>query len=515
MRTKREGQTKENVSNRRVTSTTWIKNYLPCEFAKLQRSDAVLGKLHRWMDSGGRPVRNTAAAFSPEVRRYWLNWELLERHQGVLYKRWISLKGGPDKLQLLIPKALRKEVLTECHNSITAAHMGVAKTTAKIKQRYYWYRMPADVKEHIRCCSVCGARKKNPRKPRAPLQDYRVGAPLDRVSLDVMGPFPRSERDNQYVLVIGDNFTRWIEAYPIPNQQAETIAKRLVHDYISRYGSPLEIHSDQGRSFESELFKETCRLLDVAKTRTSPYHPSSNGIIESFNSTLVTMIRSYVDENQRNWDEHIPLLTAAYRSTVHPATGFTPNMLMLGREVNLPIDVLYPKPANEESHVTTAEYVNELRNQMENCHALAREHLGRSAERQKRSYDTRLVERKYNPADLVFFLDTSRHKGKSPKLQTPWKGPCVVVLRLSDCVYKIRCKKGDKVLHHDRLRPYMASEIPKWARKQQNIIRCPRGKPDPRKDVVCDVMPLFAKDNSVGPVTRSRTRARETLNQLA
>ena len=133
MRTKREGQTKENVSNRRVTSTTWIKNYLPCEFAKLQRSDAVLGKLHRWMDSGGRPVRNAAAAFSPEVRRYWLNWELLERHQGVLYKRWISLKGGPDKLQLLIPKALRKEVLSECHNSITAAHMGVAKTTAKIK----------------------------------------------------------------------------------------------------------------------------------------------------------------------------------------------------------------------------------------------------------------------------------------------------------------------------------------------------------------------------------------------
>ena len=76
-------------------------------------------------------MRNTAAALSPELRRYWLSWELLERHQGVLYKRWISLKGDPDRLQLLIPKALRKEVPND---SVTAAHMGVAKTTAKVKQ---------------------------------------------------------------------------------------------------------------------------------------------------------------------------------------------------------------------------------------------------------------------------------------------------------------------------------------------------------------------------------------------
>ena len=100
------------------------------------------------------------------------------------------------------------------------------------------------------------------------------------------------------------------------------------------------------------------------------------------------MIRSYVDENQRNWDEHIPLLIATYRSTVHPATGFTPNMLMLGREVNLPIDVLYPKPANEDNHITTSDYVTNVTDQMENCLILARECLGCSVERQKQNYDT-------------------------------------------------------------------------------------------------------------------------------
>ena len=82
VRTNGECQSDKDVSmwNRRVTSTVWIKNYLPCEFAKLQRSDVVLGSLHHWKDSGGRPERNTAAAFSPELK-YWLNWELMERHQ--------------------------------------------------------------------------------------------------------------------------------------------------------------------------------------------------------------------------------------------------------------------------------------------------------------------------------------------------------------------------------------------------------------------------------------------------
>ena len=100
----------------------------------------------------------------------------------------------------------------------------------------------------------------------------------------------------------------------VPHPQSETVAKHLVHNFISRYGSPLEIHTDQGRNFESEVFKETYRLLDVVKTRTSPYHPSSNGIIERFNATLVTMIRSYVDENQRNWDQHIVTVSAPMRS---------------------------------------------------------------------------------------------------------------------------------------------------------------------------------------------------------
>ena len=133
------------------------------------------------------------------------------------------------------------------------------------------------------------------------------------------------------------------------DQQAETTANHLlVFEFFSRFGIPYEIHSDQGRNFESRLFQEICHLLEIKKTRSIPYRPQSNGLIERFNRTIGKMIRSFIASNIYDLDVHIPLLTAVYRSTRHPATGFTPNKLMLGREVNLPIDILYPRPSSQE-----------------------------------------------------------------------------------------------------------------------------------------------------------------------
>ena len=93
----------------------------------------------------------------------------------------------------------------------------------------------------------------------------------------------------------------------------------------------MEIHSDQGRNFESALFKEVLKLLQIKKTRTTAYRPKSYGLIERFNSTLGRMIKKFVDHNKSYWDKHLNLHLGAYRSTIHPATGYTTNMLMFGR----------------------------------------------------------------------------------------------------------------------------------------------------------------------------------------
>ena len=116
----------------------------------------------------------------------------------------------------------------------------------------------------------------------------------------------------------------------MPNMESKTVAKIIVEHVVARFGTPRVIHSDQGRQFESELFGEMCSLLHIERTRTTPYHPQSDGMVERFNRTLTAMLSAYVQENQRDWDAQIPYLMMAYRSAVHKSTGLTPNMLMLG-----------------------------------------------------------------------------------------------------------------------------------------------------------------------------------------
>ena len=119
---------------------------------------------------------------------------------------------------------------------------------------------------------------------------------MERVAMDVLGPLPQTDRDNRYILVIGDYFTKWTEAYAIPNQEAATIAAVFVEQFVCRYGVPMQLHTDQGRDFESHLFKEICNLLAIDKTRTSALHPQSDGMIERANRTIEGMLAMFVDK---------------------------------------------------------------------------------------------------------------------------------------------------------------------------------------------------------------------------
>ena len=367
------------------------------------------------------------------------------------------------------------------HDAVTSAHLGVKKTIKKTKRQFYWYKLKESVREWIRKCSKCGARKRPHQTPRAPLEDYRVGAPMDRLVTDILGPLPVTDRGNKYILLVGDQFTRWMEAYPIPDQTAETVAHKVVYEFISRYGAPLDIHSDQGRTYESQLFQQVCKLLEIHKTRTSPYHPSSNGQAERFNQVLVNMISAYIDDNQRNWDIHLPLLTSAYRSCQHETTGYTPNMLMFGRETHTPIELVLGGPATDQGPQNECAYVTSLREQMKTIHQLVRQHLGKSATRQKRDHDTRVVQNNYAVGDLVYMRDSTKTVGLSPKLkQAKWTGPCIIQKKLSDLLFEIRSKQRGKtkILHHDRLKQYHSDDVPKWMSDLQKTLRLNHPPPE-------------------------------------
>ena len=156
-------------------------------------------------------------------------------------------------------------------------------------------------------CDICASKKSPHKRPRAPMKQYIVGAPWERMAIDILGPLPRSEDGNRYLMVVEDYFTKWTEAIPISNAEA-TITANLER-IVTIFGVPLSIHSDQG----SKVFKVMCHVLGIHKTLTTQFRPKSDGMVEKSNSTIETMPSAFVSKHQRDWDDYIYLLMLAYR----------------------------------------------------------------------------------------------------------------------------------------------------------------------------------------------------------
>ena len=157
----------------------------------------------------------------------------------------------------------------------------------------------------VASCYVCQKRNSPTKKHIHSLRAWKPSFPFSTVGIDFLGPLPPSA-GNQYILLIGDHFTKWHEAVALPDQSAPTTAKALVDHWITRFGCPESLHSDQGRNFEAKLFKSLTKLLQLDKTRTTAFHPQSNAVIERTNRTLLNMLAKTTDKNQHNWSDMLP-----------------------------------------------------------------------------------------------------------------------------------------------------------------------------------------------------------------
>ena len=155
-----------------------------------------------------------------------------------------------------------------------------------------------------------------------------------------MGPLPVTPRGNQYILVVTDLFTKWVEAFPITNTTAVTLATVLMNEIVCRFGVPTYLHSDQAANLRSAVVQELCHLLGIQSTKSSAYHPEGNGQVERFNRTVESMLAKVIDADHQNWDMYLPKALFAYRTSLHDVTGFTPFHLTFGRSPQLPIDAM-------------------------------------------------------------------------------------------------------------------------------------------------------------------------------
>lgn len=225
------------------------------------------------------------------------------------------------------------------HDLTISGHLGVKRTYERIASKYYWKGLYKDVQEWISTCVDCASKKGTPNRNHE-LLTIPTTEPLEIVGFDLMGPFPTSKRGNRYILVFTDHFTKWVEIFAISRIDALTIAQIFVEQIVLRLGTPKMILSDRGKPLIGQVMKHGEDLLQIKQITTSAYHPQTNGLTERFNKTLVTILSMFVSNNQNDWDEYLPYVAFAYRTTVQSSTKFSPFYLMYGRQPLFPTDLV-------------------------------------------------------------------------------------------------------------------------------------------------------------------------------
>ncbi len=317
--------------------------------------------------------------------------------------------------------------------------------------------MRADVEAWLRACPSCATKKDPPHRLRAPLKPLVVAGPFDRMAVDVMGPLPQTYSGNKYIIVFSDYLTKWPEAFPTADEKAITIATLISEEIVCRHGAPVQLLSDRGANFLSSLVQVICDLFDTRKVNTSPYRPQTDGLVEQFNGTLITMLSMYASANQRDWDRAIPFVLFVYRTSIQESVKESPFFLLYGRDARIPTDIaLTMTPSSYCTYDDDDNYATAIQRRMTTVWELARQNIALAQQKQKEHYDKRHTALpNYQPGDLVHLKRPVR-KG-SPKLGHPWLGPYrIIEVRLPNLVVRPMAKPASQtaVVHINDSKPW-------------------------------------------------------------
>ena len=399
------------------------------------------------------------------TKNMWNQWERICAVDGVLYRKWVSNDGLHQRWQLVPPKSIQDQLMTMAHTGMTGGHMGIKRTQQQLQLRAYWPGWAEDVARFCRKCPECSMYHRGQLKRQGELQSFPVGEPFERIAIDLTGPHPTSRSGHVYILTVVDIFSKWAEAVSIRNKEAVTVARALMDVVIARFGVPLQLLSDNGKEFDNSILKELCRLLEIDKLRTTVYKASTNGAVERLHRTMNSMLGKVIDTNQRNWDEFLPSVMAAYRASRHEATGFTPNFLVFGRENTAPLDVVFGVPESDRPYYETYDdYAEHKMEVMRKAYALAREQLGVSAERSKRYYDLKVRPCRYQAGQWVYYYCPRKYPQRSPKWQKMFTGPFLITKVMGPVnVQLIGSQRSNPfIVHIDKIKLCLGPTPPSW-----------------------------------------------------
>ena len=365
---------------------------------------------------------------------------------GKLYKHILhslNFKEIPSTTQwkICVPREERAEILEKLHDAPTAGHCGIAKTIARVAERFYWPGMFREIAGYVRNCDKCLAHKALQQRPAGRLHATEVTTPWAHVTVDLVGPLPRSKKGNTWLLVMQDRFTKWAELAPLRRATATTVTDRITEQVILRHGKPDILVSDNGTQFNSTTLTARLREAGIEHRNAPAYAPHCNPV-ERTNRTIKTMISQYVTEDHRDWDENIPAIQFAYNTAVHDATGYTPAYLNYGRELAIPS--LAPAPHDDN------DAPEELQRRLQEAFGLVKINLARGFQRQERHYNLRRRDWRPKVGEKVWKKHrplSNKANAFNAKLAEKYIGPLEVRKIISPVIVDLKHPQGKWYRH--------------------------------------------------------------------
>ncbi|KAK3924733.1 Retrovirus-related Pol polyprotein from transposon 412 [Frankliniella fusca] len=354
---------------------------------------------------------------------------------GLLHRR-----VGSDGLHaVVVPPTMTDKLVRDFHCPPWAAHASRDRTLSKLRERFWWPGMYTQVLRFTRGCHSCALYKRGTHARPAPLQLPVVPRqPFEAMATDLYGPLPVSSYSGaRYVLLAICLHTRWVEAIPLRDQMAPTVARAIVQEIVCRYGCPEYLVSDNGACYSAKLYTEMCRILQVRAIKTTPLHAMSNGVVERANQVMGQALCHYVNEKKHDWEEFLQLVMCSVRSSVSRSTGETPYFSVFHRDMSLPTAALLTP--RRVTYADTPALTEKLLQDMSLSTELLRQENIKAKQEGKQYYDRRAGEDvKFYVGQRVYLAVKVKKKGLGRKWRRRYSGPWRIVERLSPTTFKIR-----------------------------------------------------------------------------
>ena len=296
----------------------------PAILREEQLKDPHLAALIRFLDGDQGPPQDRPAAPLDDFAL----------RDGVLYK----LNVLPERIiyKLYIPRHLRGKAVKMAHATPIAGHPGIHRTFCKVRDLFFFPNMIEAVRLFVKSCPQCQLRK-GPANPRAPIAGAAPAEhPQQRVQADLT-ELPRSTDGYKYVLTLIDEMSRFVQLVPLQVYSSYIVADAIVDNWITIFGPPAVLQTDNAAYFTSEMFQDVCKLIHTKTMLTTPYRPQANGLVERTNRVLKDALATLCEERPEDWPQYLPYVRLSMNTAVHRSIGDQPLYVFTGGNVHLPI----------------------------------------------------------------------------------------------------------------------------------------------------------------------------------